>query len=112
MTTSNGVTTTLFYVTLPDAATAETIARHLLEKRLIACANILAPHQAIYEWQGEIQSENELVTLFKTHKDRSAEFVQELERLHPYECPCIIEIDPKSVNKMFSQWITEQTRTL
>lgn len=41
----------LIYVTCEGQTEAERIAGALLEKQLIACANIMAPHTAVYMWE-------------------------------------------------------------
>ena len=33
------------------------IARHLLDKRLIACANLVPEVRSLYHWQGKVASE-------------------------------------------------------
>ena len=42
------------YTTFPDCESAEKVIRALLEKRLIACAN-LREHKALYWWEGKIE---------------------------------------------------------
>ena len=54
----------LVYITCRDNSEAEKISRHLLERRLIACANIL-PVKSLYWWDGRIVDENEVVIFAK-----------------------------------------------
>ena len=37
---------------LPDAASAEALANALIDQRLAACVNMLAPCTSVYRWQG------------------------------------------------------------
>ncbi len=43
----------LLYVTFPDKQEALQMARVLLEKRFIACANILDSVTSVYPWEGQ-----------------------------------------------------------
>ena len=58
----------LLWSTFPDRADAERVARAVLEERLAACVNILAPCASIYRWQGEIKQDEEVPALFKDAK--------------------------------------------
>ena len=40
---------------LPDRAAAERIAELVIEKKLAACVNILAPCRSVYRWRGAVQ---------------------------------------------------------
>jgi periplasmic divalent cation tolerance protein len=51
--------------TMPDEATARRIAEELVERRLAACVNVMAPCRSVYRWQGAIDSANEVPLLAK-----------------------------------------------
>jgi periplasmic divalent cation tolerance protein len=50
------VTTLLVLTNLPDRPAAEALANALVEARLAACVNILAPCRSVYRWQGTIEA--------------------------------------------------------
>src|SRR3989338_8908338 len=54
------------YITNPNKEEAKKIAKHLIEKKLIACANIYDNITSIYFWEGKIADENECVLIAKT----------------------------------------------
>ena len=58
------------YATFGSDEEARRIARTLVEERLAACANILAPCHSIYRWQGKIEEAAEVPALFKTRAGR------------------------------------------
>jgi periplasmic divalent cation tolerance protein len=95
----------LLYVPLPDQKTGQMMAQRLLEKKLIACANIFSPHIAVYEWNGAVCDDPEVVTIFKTSKDKKDQAMAAIEELHPYETPAIIAIDSTDTNKTFYDWV-------
>ncbi len=45
----------LVYMTFPDREAALGVARHLVEARLAACANLLPAMTAVYRWEGTHQ---------------------------------------------------------
>jgi periplasmic divalent cation tolerance protein len=98
----------LVYVTHPDTDCARRIAKHLLEKRLVACANVF-PIESMYWWVGRLEEKMEVVTLFKAPKRNWARLKAEIERLHPYDTPCIMRLDAKA-NAGFERWVGEVTQ--
>src|SRR5512140_2064444 len=64
------MTTLLVLTTLPDRAAAERLADALIEKRVAACVNILAPCRSVYRWQGATQRDEEHPMLVKTTAER------------------------------------------
>ncbi len=100
----------LFYVTIPHTETGTQIAKHLLDKKWIACANILPAHSAIYQWEDRIQEDSEHVMIIKTRKELATQVEAEITKLHPYECPCILQINPADSNTPFLEWVNQQTQ--
>ena len=97
----------IIYITHENAKEAQKVISHLLEKKLIACANTF-PIKSAYWWQGEIASEDEVVSIVKTSKSNWERVKSEVERIHPYEVPCIIKIDV-AANKAYEDWIEAET---
>jgi len=52
--------------TMPDTATAETLAEKIVEAKLAACVQILPEMRSVYFWQGKIHHEPEHLLLIKT----------------------------------------------
>ena len=94
------------YITNPSKQTAERIALRLLEKKLIACANIYAS-QSIYRWRGRVRREREHVLIAKTAERNFAKVQQEVLSAHPYEIPCIVKL-PAVANRAFAQWVRKE----
>jgi len=100
----------LFYVPVPDEATARALTGGALKARLAACGNILGPVTSLYEWKGEMCDGPEHVLVLKTPADREEALAEWLEREHPYECPCVARRTER-VNDAFYDWVVEQTRS-
>ncbi len=98
----------LIYCTHKNKEEAEKIAKHLLEKKLIACANFL-PIESAYLWKGKVESGKEYVSLLKTQEKHWSRVKEEIEKIHPYEIPCILKIHVEA-NSSFEKWIQEETQ--
>ena len=96
------------YVTAGKESEATAIATILLRKKLIACANIF-PINSLYRWKGRIRQEKEVVIILKTLSSKSLAVKKEIEKMHPYETPCITLI-PVKPNKKYARWLQEQVR--
>jgi periplasmic divalent cation tolerance protein len=94
------------YITHPSKEKAIEISDFLIQKKLIACANIY-PINSVYRWQGVVQREDEWVSLVKTKEHLFDEIVKTVELLHPYEIPCIMKTE-HSANKDYEDWINNQ----
>lgn len=100
--------TILLYSTFPSKAVAKKIARELLSLRLIGCANILPAGESLYRWEGKIVQEKEVVMLLKTTTSNSSRLREKLVALHPYECPCVLEL-PTEANTAYADWLQQAT---
>lgn len=84
--------TLLVLTNLPDAASARALAAALVEQRLAACVNILAPCRSVYRWQGKVEDAEEVPLLIKTTASRYAELEAAIRARHPYELPEIVAV--------------------
>ena len=91
--------------TFPDAQSARSISRQLVEQKLAACANIGGSVESIYHWQGKIEEGQETLVFFKTTRSRFEEFQQVLRSLHPYEVPEIVAVTVAAGLPAYLQWV-------
>jgi periplasmic divalent cation tolerance protein len=99
----------LIYTTLETAADARALGRSLVEARLAACVNIFPPITAIYEWEGKLEESGEVAMLIKSRRALQDRLLAEAKKLHPYETPALLVIEPSAGDADFCRWITEQT---
>lgn len=85
-------------------AEAKKIARHLLEKRLIACANIF-PIESLFWWEGKLTEEKEAAMLCKAKKESFSSIEAEVKKIHSYKVPCIVAFDWAASNKGYAEWV-------
>ncbi len=97
------------YVTAGSPDEARLIGRAVVEGRLAACANVIAPMTAIYRWEGRVQEALETVLILKTTDTRLAALIDRVRALHSYDCPCIEAIEVADGNPAFLAWVAAET---
>lgn len=93
----------------PDPMVAETLARTLVERRLAACVNILAPCRSVYQWQGTIEAAEEIPVLIKTTADAYPALEAAIAELHPYSVPEIIALPITAGAAPYLAWLAGET---
>jgi len=97
--------------TAPDREAAERIARALVERRLVACVNLVAGVRSVYRWKGEIAEADEVLLVAKTAVDRLEGLERALKELHPYDVPEMVALEPDRVEAAYLAWLVESTRS-
>jgi len=98
----------LYYCPCPEFETAEKISRQLLAYNLIACANIIPGMVSLYKWEGKIEESSEVILILKTQPENFTSIEKQVNELHPYDCPCILELNIENANSKYSSWVTKQ----
>jgi periplasmic divalent cation tolerance protein len=94
---------------LPDEATAHALASHLVESRLAACVNVLAPCRSVYRWQGALEEAAEVPLLIKTSAERYAALEAAIRARHPYELPEILAVPVMRGLPAYLDWVAAET---
>ena len=95
---------------LPDRASAQALARALVEQRLAACVSIGAPADSLYHWRGEIEMAREVPVTIKTCADLYPAVEAAVRAAHPYELPEIIAVPISHGLPHYLDWIAAETR--
>jgi len=95
---------------LPDRAAAEKLADTLVEQRVAACVNILAPCRSVYRWKGAVQHDEEHPILIKTTIERYAALEAAILAGHPYELPEIIAVPAGRGLPAYLDWVDTETQ--
>ena len=82
----------LILTTVPDTATAESIASTLIADGNAACVAIGAPVRSLYHWQGKTETATEIPLSIKTAADSYSAVEATIRSIHPYELPEIIAV--------------------
>ena len=94
---------------LPDRTAAEKLAASLIEQRVAACVNILAPCRSVYRWQDALQADEEHPMLIKTTTERYAALEAAIRAAHPYDLPEIVALPIERGLPAYLNWIATET---
>ncbi|MBW2992350.1 divalent-cation tolerance protein CutA [Candidatus Woesearchaeota archaeon] len=95
----------IIYCPCKNKTEAKNIATKLLNKKLIACANIIQS-DSIYNWKNKLCSEKEAIMLLKIKNTNKEKVTKEIKKLHSYDLPAIITINAKA-NQEFEKWLSK-----
>lgn len=98
-------------VTAPPGEPAEKIARHVLDRKLAACVNIVPSIRSLYWWEGKVCDDAECLLVIKTERKRLAELEAAVRSVHPYEVPEVIALPVVDGSDAYLQWIAAVVRT-
>lgn len=94
------------YTTFPSRETALSVAKRMIEKKMVVCANI-REHDAIYSWDKRMFEEKEYGALFKTRQDKWKKSKAYILKKHPYDTPVVLKLKINDCNPEFEKWIDE-----
>ncbi len=92
-----------------DRAALEALIEELLQRRLIACGQVLGPVWSRYRWEGRVEHEQEWLGLLKTAASRAHEVESLLAERHSYEVPEILVTQVAGGHEPYLRWVLEQT---
>jgi periplasmic divalent cation tolerance protein len=98
------------FVTCGSEEEALKIANALVEGRLAACVNLVAPIRSIYRWEERIWDEKEWLLIIKTQKDRFEDLEKKVKSLHSYSVPEIVSLPISEGSSSYLKWIKESTK--
>ena len=88
---------------------ASSIAESLVSNKLAACVNIINGVESVYQWQGKIEHDKELLLIIKTRQSLFSQLEHEIQELHDYELPEIIAVPIEAGEKNYLNWIRSST---
>jgi periplasmic divalent cation tolerance protein len=98
------------YAVFGSTEEAHRIARILVEERLAACANILAPCRSVYRWQRAIEEADEVPALFKTGAEAAPRLVARIAELHSYDVPAATVWPIAEAVPAYADWVRAETQ--
>ena len=98
------------YATFASLEEAERIGRQVVEEQLAACINIFPGVRSIYQWQGTVESSEEVAAILKTSDSRAADLITRIAGLHSYAVPCIVSSPVDKILASYADWIEDSTR--
>ena len=95
----------ILYSTFPDRKEAEATAAELLDRHLIACANIISEVRSLYRWEGKVQNEAEVVMIAKTTGEKLDQATEVLLNVHSYDCPGVTSWPVTAGSEEYLKWV-------
>lgn len=99
----------LAVTTTGDEESAAALARALIERRLVACVNIVPGVRSLYRWKGAIEDDKEWVLLMKTRAERFDDLASALDELHGYDVPELIALPIEKGSAAYLAWVDENS---
>jgi periplasmic divalent cation tolerance protein len=92
-------------VTMASKQEAEKIVQHLLNDRLIACANIIGPVTSFFHWSGKDERAEEYLVLMKSRSDLFDRVTEVVKIAHSYEVPEILALPVVAGSRTYLDWL-------
>lgn len=102
--------TRMLLCTCGDAHEAKSLAHSLVAEKLAACVNIIPAVQSVYEWQGQLQEDNEVLLIIKTSKLKVDSLKHAIKQRHSYDSPELISIEIDDGLPDYLNWLEAQTK--
>ena len=96
----------LVLVTHPSQEHAERITRGVIDAGLAACV-LVSDVKSFYNWENQLNIDDEIVTLLKTSTDKVEMLETYIETNHDYDVPAIISFQANA-NESYGNWIGQQ----
>jgi periplasmic divalent cation tolerance protein len=93
--------------TLSAAADAGAFATTLVEERLAACVNVLAPMTSFYRWKGNVERDEERQVIIKTTRPVLDRLEARVRALHVYDTPEFLVLDVDGGGEAYLRWVAE-----
>ena len=93
------------FVTTATKREAEKIANHLLNDKLIACANIVGPVTSLYAWQENVERSKEYLILMKSKRNLFNRLNEVVKTMHSYEVPEILALQVVEGSRIYLDWL-------
>ena len=90
-----------------DPIRASSLAAHLVERRLVACAQVSAPITSTYRWEDRVEQATEVLVVCKTTATAATALVDEIAARHPYDVPEIVVTPVLATNAAYRAWVND-----
>lgn len=93
------------FVTVGSPAEGDRLARILVDERLAACVNRIAPVRSVYRWQGKVEQSEEDLLIIKTRKSAFPALEKRVREIHSYSVPEVIALPIIEGSSGYLRWL-------
>lgn len=97
----------IIFITTSSEDEAQKLSDILIEKRLVACVNIIPKVNSIFHWQGSVSHETEALMIAKSIKKQMQKIIATVKQNHSYEVPEIIALPIIEGSEDYLNWIND-----
>jgi periplasmic divalent cation tolerance protein len=97
----------IVFTTVPTAVEAESLAETIVRARLAACVQIVPQIMSVYEWEGNLEKQPEILLIIKTAPDRYDRLETFIKANHSYSVPEITAIEATRASAEYLGWMIE-----
>lgn len=97
-------------ITAVDKKQATKIARALVQRKLVACVNVIDRVASMFWWKGSVDKAVEVLLLAKSTRAKLPRITALVKSMHSYEVPEIIALPVVGGNRDYLDWIDESIR--
>lgn len=84
------------------------LAERLVQERLAACVNVIAPVRSYYRWRGKMETAAEWMLLIKTSRPLFGRVQALLQSAHSYALPEVIAVPMVEGSKEYLAWFDKE----
>ena len=93
--------------TLATRDEGERLAAILVEECLAACVNVIGPMISIYQWEGKVEWDTEVLLLIKTTAAGVEPLKERVLDLHPYDTPEFLAFEVGAGSSGYLEWVAD-----
>jgi len=95
----------IVYTTCPSEEVARAISHKVVSQRLAACVHSHPAGTSVFEWEGRIEEDSEILLMIKTKEKLYQALETAILAEHPYEVPEIIAVSIDQGLASYLRWI-------
>ncbi|GIX97564.1 protein CutA homolog [Caerostris extrusa] len=79
----------------------------LVKEKLAGCVNIIPGIHSVYEWEGEIQKDSEVLMVIKSRTSQLDDLTKYVRENHPYQVCEVISTPIVQGNEPYLKWLND-----
>jgi len=84
---------------------ARAIAKELVERKWVGCANLLPQIESIYLWEGKLEESSEIKVFLKTEDTFFQKVLEYIVENSSYDVPEVSKIQIDEANPSYEMWL-------
>ncbi|MFA6384589.1 MAG: divalent-cation tolerance protein CutA [Candidatus Omnitrophota bacterium] len=97
-------------ITAANKKQARMIAGALVERKLVACVNVIDRVSSLFWWKKKVDKATEVLIVAKSTRGKLPRIIASVKSLHSYTVPEIIALPVVGGNRDYLDWIDESIR--